>query len=127
MTEPNLHVYTEDGRTFIDTTHNTYDVVAVDAFDQPYIPFQLTTREFFSEIRSHLSPTGVVTLNTGHTNNDYRLVQAFVNTMSQVFPSVYVFNVPGTINTEIMATMQPTSIPFARIYLNSHLIPLWVR
>jgi spermidine synthase len=110
MTEPNLHVYTEDGRTFIDTTHNTYDVVAVDAFDQPYIPFQLTTREFFSEIRSHLSPTGVVTLNTGHTNNDYRLVQAFVNTMSQVFPSVYVFNVPGTINTEIMATMQPTSL-----------------
>jgi hypothetical protein len=30
--------------------------------------------------------------------------------MSQVFPSVYVFNVPGTFNTEVMATMQPTSL-----------------
>ncbi|HET8910269.1 MAG TPA: fused MFS/spermidine synthase [Ktedonobacteraceae bacterium] len=112
MTEPNLHVYEQDGRTFLDTetTRTKYDVVAIDAFQQPYIPFQLTTREFFETIRAHLSPTGVVTLNTGHTATDYRLVQAFVNTMSQIFPSVYTFNVPNTINTEIMATMQPTSL-----------------
>ena len=117
MNEPNLHVYEQDGRTFMDTTHQQYDVVAIDAFQQPYIPFQLTTREFFSEIRSHLSTTGVVALNTGHTTNDYRLVQAFVNTMSQVFPSVYVFNVPGTFNTEVMATVQPTSIQTFRANL----------
>ena len=49
-------------------------------------------------------------LNTGHTANDYRLVQAFVNTMNAVFPSVYVLNVPNTFNTEIVATMQPTSL-----------------
>ena len=110
MNEPNLHVYVQDGRTFIDTTHAQYDLIAIDAFQQPYIPFQLTTREFFSDIRSHLSPTGVVVLNTGHTAHDYRLVQAFVNTMHTVFPSVYTFNVPGTINTEVMATVQPTSI-----------------
>jgi predicted membrane-bound spermidine synthase len=110
MNEPNLHVHVEDGRTYIDTTHETYDVVAIDAFQQPYIPFQLTTREFFTTIRSHLSSAGVVALNTGHTATDFRLVQAFVNTMSQVFPSVYVFNVPGTFNTEIMATVQRTSI-----------------
>ena len=110
MNEPNLHVYVQDGRTFVDTTHAQYDLIAIDAFQQPYIPFQLTTREFFSAIRSHLSPTGVVVLNTGHTEHDYRLVQAFVNTMSTVFPSVYTFNVPGTINTEVMATVQPTSV-----------------
>jgi predicted membrane-bound spermidine synthase len=110
MTEPNLHVYTQDGRPFLATTHKNYDVIAIDAFQQPYIPFQLTTREFFSEIRSHLSSTGVVALNTGHTAHDYRLVQAFVNTMSTVFPSIYVFNVPNTFNTEIMATVQPTSL-----------------
>jgi len=110
MNEPNLHVYVQDGRTFLETTHAQYDLVAIDAFQQPYIPFQLTTREFFTTIRSHLSATGVVELNTGHTTNDFRLVQAFVNTMSQVFPSVYTFNVPGTFNTEVVATMQPTSI-----------------
>lgn len=110
MNEPNLHVHVQDGRTYLETTHAQYDVVAIDAFQQPYIPFQLTTREFFSTIRSHLSSTGVVALNTAHTTHDYRLVQAFVNTMSKVFPSVYVFDVPGTFNTEIMATVQPTSI-----------------
>jgi len=110
MNEPNLHVYTLDGRTFMRTTHERYDVVAMDAFQQPYIPFQLTTKEFFQEIRAHLSPDGVVALNTGHTATDYRLVQAFVNTMSQVFPSVYVFNVPGTFNAEVMATAQPTNV-----------------
>ncbi len=110
MNEPNLHVHVQDGRTYLATTHEQYDVVAIDAFQQPYIPFQLTTREFFTSIRSHLSSAGVVALNTGHTTHDFRLVQAFVNTMSQVFPSVYVFNVPGTFNTEVMATMHPTSI-----------------
>ncbi len=110
MNEPNLHVHVQDGRTYLETTEAQYDVVAIDAFQQPYIPFQLTTREFFSTIRSHLSSTGVVALNTAHTTHDYRLVQAFVNTMSKIFPSVYVFDVPGTFNTEIMATVQPTTI-----------------
>ncbi len=110
MTEPNLSVYVADGRTFIRTTKHTYDVVAIDAFQQPYIPFQLTTKEFFQEIRDHLSPTGVLCLNTAHTRTDYRLVQAFVNTLATVFPSVYMFNVPGTLNTEIMATVHPTTL-----------------
>ncbi len=119
MNEPNLHVHTEDGRTYLATTHEQYDVVAVDAFQQPYIPFQLTTREFFTSIRSHLSAQGVVAINTGHTTHDFRLVQAFINTMSQVFPSVYVFNVPGTFNTEVMGTMNRTSIDTFRSNLAS--------
>lgn len=117
MNEPNLHVYVQDGRAFLATTHAHYDVVAIDAFQQPYIPFQLTTREFFSQIRSHLSPNGTVVLNTAHTTHDYRLVQAFVNTLQQVFPSVYTFNVPGTFNTEVMATLRPTSIATFRTNL----------
>lgn len=121
MTEPNLHVYTADGRTFMRVTHHTYDVVAIDAFEQPYIPFQLTTKEFFQEIRAHLSPNGVVVLNTGHTSHDYRLVQAFVNTLSLVFPSVYTFNVPNTFNTEVMATMRPTSLQ--TLASNLHQVP----
>lgn len=110
MTEPNLQVHIDDGRTFMRTTHKTYDVVAIDAFQQPYIPFQLTTKEFFEEVRAHLSPTGVICLNTGHTRTDNRLAQAFVNTLSQVFPNVYAFDVPNTFNTEIVATNSPTTL-----------------
>ena len=117
MTEPNLHVTVGDGRAFMRITHQSYDVVAIDAFQQPYIPFQLTTQEFFQEIRAHMSPTGVLCLNTGHTSHDYRLAQAFVNTLATVFPSVYMFNVPNTFNTEIMATMAPTSLDMFRANL----------
>src|SRR5207244_12143733 len=100
----------QDGRTYLETTQAQYDVVAIDAFQQPYIPFQLTTREFFSTIHSYLSSTGVVELNTAHTTHDYRLVKAFVNTMSKVFLSVYIFYVPNTYNIVIMLTFQPTSV-----------------
>jgi spermidine synthase len=94
--------------------------MVVDAFQQPYIPFELTTREFFQEIRSHLSPDGVLCLNTAHIGTDFRLVQAFVNTLSTVFPSVYTFNVPDTLNTEIMATTHPTTL--ATFETNLHLV-----
>jgi predicted membrane-bound spermidine synthase len=110
MNEPNLNIHIADGRTYLATTQNKYDVIAIDAFQQPYIPFQLTTKEFFQQVREHLSPDGVVVLNTAHTQTDYRLVHAFINTMSTVFPNVYTFNVPGTFNTEIMATKQKSSI-----------------
>jgi spermidine synthase len=118
MTEPNLHVYIEDGRTFMRATTHTYDLVAIDAFQQPYIPFQLTTREFFQEIEAHLSPSGVVTLNTAHTCDNYSLVQAFVNTMYAAgFPSVYAMDVPNTLNTELVATRAPTSLATLRANL----------
>lgn len=110
MREPNLHVYEEDGRAFARQTQARYDVIAIDAFQQPYIPFHLTTVEFFQELRAHLTDQGVLTLNTGHTRTNFDLVQAFVNTLSQVFPSVYVFLVPGTFNAEIMATKHPTNL-----------------
>lgn len=48
MREPNLHMIAQDGRYFLKTTENRYDVVAVDAYHQPYIPFQLTTKKFFA-------------------------------------------------------------------------------
>ncbi len=110
MREPNLHVFEEDGRVFARQTQASYNVIAIDAFQQPYIPFQLTTVEFFSELRDHLADNGVLALNTGHTSTNFQLVQAFVNTLSRVFPSVYVFLVPGTFNAEIMATKHPTNL-----------------
>jgi spermidine synthase len=124
MTEPNLHVYVGDGRTFLRATHETYDLVNVDAYQQPYIPFHLATKEFFEEIKAHLSPTGAVTVTTGHTRTDRRLVDAFVKTLSAVYPSVYTMDIPETISTEIIATVSPTSIGalsanFARLPLGS--------
>jgi spermidine synthase len=85
-------------------------VIAIDAYRQPYIPFHLTTVEFFRATREHLSPRGVVAVNAARTRTDYRLVDALAATMRQVFPSVYLVDHPNNANTLVVATNQPTRL-----------------
>jgi len=108
MTEPNLRAVAQDGRYFLAHTDRRYDVVAVDAYRVPYIPFHLTTQEFFGLVRDHLTARGAVAINVGRTDLDYRLVAALGTTMGQVFPSVHLINVPQTFNSLLVATVQPT-------------------
>src|SRR5262245_27555977 len=54
LEEPNVHPVVADARYWLDTKAAKYDVIVMDAYRQPYIPFHLTTREFFSQVRDHL-------------------------------------------------------------------------
>jgi spermidine synthase len=110
MTEPNLRAIADDGRNYLQTRAVTYDVIAVDVYRQPYIPFHLTTAEFFSVAREHLTPRGVVAVNVARTAADYRLVDALAATLRQVFPSVYLVDHPNNANTLVVATNQPTRL-----------------
>ncbi len=110
MNEPNLNVIVQDGRYFLSTTNKRYDLVGIDAYRQPYIPFHLTTREFFEQVRSHLSPDGVAVINAGRTETDYRLVDVIASTMKSVFPNVYLIDIDGYTNTIVVGTSQPTDI-----------------
>lgn len=108
MDEPSLNVRVVDGRWGVQHSRETYSVVGVDAYRLPYIPWHLTTREFFSEVRSRLADDGVLVINVGRTPNDRRLVEAMAGTMGSVFPSVHVIDVPDTFNSLLFATVQPT-------------------
>ena len=108
MREPNLNVIIADGRWGLAHSDEAYSVVAVDAYRLPYIPWQLTTREFFEQVRAHLLEDGVVVINVGRTPDDRRLVDGMVGTLASVFPSVHVVDVPATFNTIVYATMRPT-------------------
>lgn len=109
MTQPNLNAIAGDGRAFLRRA-GQYDVIAIDAYRQPYIPFHLTTVEFFREIRAHLNPGGVVALNAARAPNDFRLVDALSATMRQIFPTVYLVDHPNNANTLIVATLEPTRL-----------------
>ncbi len=108
MNEPNLNAITADGRYFLDTTDQQYDIIVVDAYRQPYIPFQLTTKEFFESARRHLTKNGVVVVNVGRAPNDYRLVDAVSGTLGAVFPEVYQKDTAQFLNSLVYATNQPT-------------------
>ena len=47
LTGPDLHTYTADARPWLRQSDGDYDVIVVDAYRQPYIPFYLATKEFF--------------------------------------------------------------------------------
>jgi predicted membrane-bound spermidine synthase len=106
----NLDVIVDDGRYFLNRTDAEYDLIAIDAYRQPYIPFQLTTKEFFQETSRHLPDDGVVVINVGRTDTDYRLVDVVSSTMRAVFPSVFIVDTMDFDNSMVIATKQPTSI-----------------
>ncbi|HXN78810.1 MAG TPA: fused MFS/spermidine synthase [Candidatus Dormibacteraeota bacterium] len=110
LDEPNVHPVVADARYWLDTHSGKFDVIALDAYQQPYIPFHLTTREFFSQVRGHLSPGGVAVVNVGRTTTDYRLVDAIASTMAAVYPSVFLVDVPEFTNTMVYGSTQPTTI-----------------
>jgi SAM-dependent methyltransferase len=83
---PGLNVVTADGRPYLELTDQSYDIIVVDAYHQPYIPFQLATREFFAAAREHLRPGGVVALNVAAVPGDERLGEAVGSTLLAEFP-----------------------------------------
>ena len=108
MNEPNLNVIVQDGRWGLEHSTRQYQIISVDAYRPPYIPWHLTTREFFQIVRQHLTQDGVMVINVGRAPNDRRLIEALASTILSVFPSVHVVDIPGTFNTIIYATVQPT-------------------
>lgn len=107
---PNLNVIVEDGRYGLRGLEaGSYTVAAIDAYRPPYIPWHLTTVEFFREVRDLLSADGAAVINVGRTPTDRRLVDALTATLLQVFPSVHAMDVPLSFNTILVATVQQSS------------------
>ena len=99
-----------DARYWLATTAGRYDVIVLDAYRQPYIPFHLTTKEFFAQVRQHLNQGGVAAVNVGRTSTDYRLVAAIASTMAAVYTNVYVIDDKSFDNTLVYGTTEQTSI-----------------
>jgi spermidine synthase len=106
----NLHVIVQDGRYYLAHSQELYDVIIIDAYRPPYIPFQLTTAEFFRQVHDHLTPDGVVAINVARTETDYTLVDAIASTLKAVYPRVYVMDMLGNLNSIVIATRQATEL-----------------
>jgi spermidine synthase len=107
---PNLNPLAVDGRWGLEISGHVYTVISVDAYRPPYIPWHLTTREFFQIAYDHLSTHGVLVINVGRAPYDRRLINGLVGTIGSVFPSVYVMDIPDTFNSIIYATRNPSTL-----------------
>jgi predicted membrane-bound spermidine synthase len=120
MNQPNLTAVAADGRHWLaqQPDNARWSIIAIDAYRPPYIPFHLTTVEFFTLVRAHLPDEGVVAINVGRTATNYALVDALAVTLAQVFPAVYALDEPGPgdnlSNTLLFATVQPIEVATVR-------------
>jgi spermidine synthase len=108
MNNPRLHLYHEDARPFIRRIDARYDVITLDTYRQPYIPFYLVTREFFEEVRDRLEPDGVLVINVGHPRGQDAFEKVMSATVGDAFPYVMRDPVKPT-NTLVVASRVPLS------------------
>lgn len=86
---PRMKVIETDGRVYVKRAMRAgtrYDAILLDAFDHEYIPEHLLTREFLAEVKSLLSPTGVL---VGNTFSSSRLYDHESTTYAAVFGTFY--------------------------------------
>jgi spermidine synthase len=105
---PDLHLHTADARPFLRRADRRWDLIVVDAYRQPYIPFYLATQEFFELARERLEPGGTVAINVGHPEGSDALEKVLTATMGSVFGTV-LRDPSQDVNTVLVATDAPVS------------------
>ena len=105
---PRVSVATDDGRVYLETHATRYDAIFLDAYEQPYIPFQLTTQEFWSLVGERLKPGGIAMANLGRIPSDDSLARAIAGTAATRFASVYLWQAMP-FNDIMLAFARPTS------------------
>jgi len=109
-------VYHMDGRGFLATTGETFDLVIMDAFGSSSIPFHLVTRESFALIHSRLAPNGILAMNVEATAWHDIFVHSLAVTMLEVFGHVVALPMaepPNTLgNLVLLASDRPLELEY---------------
>ena len=101
-----IPVTTYDGRAWLAASHDKYDVIMVDAYQDITIPFQMSSTEFFTMVREHLNPGGVMVVNMNMISDGQgSLNEALSDTIASVFGNgnTLTADVPNTTNRELFA------------------------
>jgi len=110
-----MRVHAKDARPFLREATDRgrdpagrYDLIGIDAYRQPYIPFYLTTAEFFALVRDRLTPRGAAIVNVGHPERNHDLERVLAATLRTAFPTVLSYRMTAT-NTLLLATRADAS------------------
>ncbi|MGE5416070.1 MAG: spermidine synthase [Acidobacteriota bacterium] len=97
LTDEDARVYINDGRTFLKTSDaKMYDLIMVDAYRDITFPFNMSTHEFFTEVKKHLKPGGVMVVNINLHGSEHPDVADYLNqTIKSVMKKVYRLETPG--------------------------------
>ena len=100
-----VKVTTYDGRAFLNAVDEKYDVIMVDAYQDITIPFQMSSVEFFTLVKEHLTENGVMVVNMNmRGSGEGNINQYLSDTIASVFSTVYTADVKGSTNRELFAS-----------------------
>ena len=88
LSPADAQVYEMDGRQFLMTHHELYDVIVMDAYGSSFIPFHLVTQEAFELVRCRLRPDGILGVNLECVGWHDPLVSSVTATIKQHFRHV---------------------------------------
>ena len=105
-----ITVINQGGRQYLNETKKTYDIIILDAFsNEQYIPWHLSTSEFFKLVQMHLNKDGIFAINSIEKFDD--LNSLVTNTVSSVFN--YTYHHPEAqqeLRKQIIASNSPLAI-----------------
>ena len=94
-----------DGRAYLQAENKKYDVIMVDAYQDITIPFQMSSVEFFTMVKEHLTENGVMVVNMNmRGSGEGNINQYLADTIASVFGDVYTVDVSGSTNRELFAS-----------------------
>ena len=89
-----MRAVVSDGRSYLMRDSQKWDVIMIDAYRGPFVPFHLLTREFYTLVKSRLNPGGVVVQNIEPST---MLFDSATATLRTVFPSVDLYDGGGNV------------------------------
>ncbi len=89
-----LKAVVADGRSFLLRNDERYDLILIDAYRGPFVPFHLLTKEFYALVKSRLAPGGVVVQNIEPST---MLFDSATATLNSVFPAVDLYEAGGNV------------------------------
>lgn len=85
-----VDVICDDGRNYLARTNSMYDIILVDAYSSISAPFHMTTVEFFSLVKNHLNPDGLMMMNINmHSDTPGSMSHTLCDTAISVFDNLY--------------------------------------
>jgi spermidine synthase len=112
-----------DGRVFLRTTPNRYDLIFLDAYNDASVPFHLTTKEFLQLAREKLNPDGVLASNVWSSSIN-RYFNAQLTTYQEVFGSLYLFQAKGTGNYIFVVSKPEKNMSKSQLAARARLVPV---
>lgn len=110
--EEEANVFINDGRSFFSTPDaGMYDIILADAYQDITVPFHMSTVEFFSDVKKHLKPGGILIVNINMRSGDFTGVPEYLSgTVKKVFKHAYRVDLDYVTNSLLFISDNPNML-----------------